>query len=74
SPPYMVHNIKVVARIQMEVDRLNEALENYKRVKKFVLSDVEWTAEGGQLSASFKTMRAKLMEKYHSEIEKLYVK
>ncbi len=73
SPTYMIHNIKVVAKIQKEIDRLNESLENYKRVKKFVLSDVEWTAEGGQLSASFKTMRAKLMEKYHSEIEKLYV-
>lgn len=72
SPAYMIHNIKVVAKMKEEIDRLNEPLENFKRVKKFVLSDVEWTAEGGQLSASFKTMRTKLLEKYQGEIEKLY--
>lgn len=73
SPTYMIHNIKVMAKMRMEVDALNETLENYRRIKKFVLSDVEWTTESGHLTTSFKIMRAKLLEKHRQEIEKLYL-
>jgi long-chain acyl-CoA synthetase len=72
SPTYMIHNIKVIGKMQVEVDSLNETLENFKRVKKFVLSDTEWTTENGDLTASFKMVRSKLVEKHRVEIEKLY--
>ncbi|MFM7431752.1 MAG: hypothetical protein ACKO1F_17935 [Flammeovirgaceae bacterium] len=52
---------------------MNELLESYLRIKKFVLSDVEWTTESGHLTASFKMMRTKLLEKHRQEIEKLYL-
>jgi long-subunit acyl-CoA synthetase (AMP-forming) len=69
----MIYNIKVITKMQMEVNALNEVLENYKRIKKFVLSDVEWTTESGHLTTSFKIIRAKLLEKHRQEIEKLYL-
>jgi long-chain acyl-CoA synthetase len=72
APAYMVHNIKVIARYQEEIDRLNEALESHERVKKFILSDEEWTVENKELTTSFKPMRAKLQEKHAAQIEKLY--
>lgn len=72
APTYMVHNIKVIAKYQEEIDRLNESLQSHERIKKFILSDEEWTVENKELTTSFKPMRAKLMEKHGGQIEKLY--
>jgi long-chain acyl-CoA synthetase len=69
----MVHNIKVIAKFQEEIDRLNEHLQSHERVKKFILSDEEWTVENKELTTSFKPMRAKLMEKHAGQMEKLYL-
>jgi len=72
APTYMVHNIKVIRKYQDEVDRLNEELQGHERIKKFILSDGEWTVEGKELTTSFKPMRPNLLEKYKTQIEKLY--
>ena len=72
SPQFMAHNIKAIQKIQQEVDRLNPTLQNYQRVQKFILSESDWTVESGELTASFKMMRGKMMEKYKGEVEKMY--
>jgi len=72
APAYMVHNIKVVKKIQEEVDRLNENLQGFERVKKFILSEEEWTVENKDLTTSFKPRRSRLLERHEKEIEKLY--
>jgi long-chain acyl-CoA synthetase len=72
APVYMVHNIKVIKKIQEEIDRLNEQLQGFERVKKFILSEEEWTVENKDLTTSFKPRRARLLEKHKTEIEKLY--
>ena len=72
APTYMVHNIKVIKKIQDEVDRLNEILQGFERIKKFILSEEEWTVENKDLTTSFKPRRAKLLEKHKNEIEKMY--
>jgi long-chain acyl-CoA synthetase len=72
APTYMVHNIKVIKKIQEEIDRLNENLQGFERVKKFILSEDEWTVENKDLTTSFKPRRARLLEKHQAEIEKLY--
>lgn len=72
APTYMVHNIKVVKKIQDEVDRLNDKLQGFERIKKFILSEEEWTVENKDLTTSFKPKRAKLLEKHKNEIEKMY--
>jgi len=72
APTYMVHNIKVIKKIQDEVDRLNETLQGFERIKKFILSEEEWTVENKNLTTSFKPRRAKLLEKHKNEIEKMY--
>lgn len=72
APTYMVHNIKVIKKIQDEVDRLNERLQGFERIKKFILSEEEWTVENKDLTTSFKPRRAKLLEKHKVEIEKMY--
>ncbi len=72
APTYMVHNIKVVKKIQDEVDRLNETFQGFERIKKFILSEEEWTVENKDLTTSFKPRRTKLLEKHKIEIEKMY--
>lgn len=72
SPTYMVHNIKVVKKYQDEIDRLNEGLPGHERVRRFVLADEDWTVENRELTTSFKPMRANLIEKYKTQLEKLY--
>ena len=72
SATYMVHNIKVIQKFEEEVVQLNSMLPNYKKIQKFVLSDCEWTTETGELTTSLKMIRAKLFDKYRTDIEKLY--
>lgn len=72
APTYMVHNIKVIKKIQDEVDHLNETLQGFERIKQFILSEEEWTVENKDLTTSFKPRRARLLEKHRNEIEKMY--
>jgi long-chain acyl-CoA synthetase len=72
APAYMVHNIKVIRKMQEEVDRLNEKLQSHERVRKFILSESEWTVENKELTTSFKPRRQHLLEKHAKEIQKMY--
>jgi long-chain acyl-CoA synthetase len=72
SPPFMIHNIKVRTKFKEEVDRLNEELPNFERVRDFVLCHEDWTVERGEITATMKPVRQSLMENYNKEIEKMY--
>ncbi len=72
SPQFMVHNIKIREYMQKEIDRLNEELPNYRRIKNFVLCHEEWTVENGELTSSYKPIRQALHTNYKKEIEKVY--
>ena len=58
--------------IQSEVDRLNEGFGNYEKVKKFALLPIEWSVAGGELTPKLSLKRRVILEKYSSEIEKIY--
>lgn len=72
SPQFMVYNIKVRARLQQEIDTLNEALPNIERIKDFVLCHQDWTLESGELTPTLKPIRLRIMDHYKSEIDKMY--
>jgi long-chain acyl-CoA synthetase len=72
SPQFMVYNIKVRSKLQHEIDVLNEELPAVERLRDFVLCHSDWTAESGELTATQKPIRVKLLENYKSEVEKLY--
>jgi len=72
SPKFMVINIKVRAKIQEEIDQLNEELPNYKRIRNFVLCDMEWTTESGEMTSTYKPLRKILIENNLKAIEKMY--
>jgi long-chain acyl-CoA synthetase len=72
SPQFMVHNIKVRARLEKEVDILNEELPNFERIRSFVLCHTDWSTANGEMTTTFKPVRRVLEEHYHSEIDKMY--
>jgi long-chain acyl-CoA synthetase len=72
APQFMIHNIKVVQKMQQEIDHLNTALPGYQCIRKFVLVETEWTIEQGDMTTSFKLLRDKILSRYTKEIEKLY--
>jgi len=73
SPQFMVHNIKVRAKFQEEINQLNEELPNFQRIKNFILSDKDWSTETGELTNTLKPKRHLLVERHHAEIEKMYL-
>lgn len=72
AAPFMIHNIKVVQKMQLEIDQLNAQLPGYQCVRRFILVETEWTVENGEMTTSFKLLREVIMDRYKKEIEKLY--
>ena len=72
SPEFMVHNIKVKRLMDTEVERLNSSLQNFQRVRNYVLCPREWSADRGEITATLKPVRKVLEQHYRKEIEKMY--
>ena len=72
SPQFMVHNIKVRAKLQEEIEHLNEELPNFQRVRNFIVCDKDWSTETGELTNTLKPIRHLLVERHLAEIEKMY--
>jgi long-chain acyl-CoA synthetase len=72
SAQFMVHNIKVRNLFQQEVDKLNESLPGFQRVRNFVLCHEEWTVQSGEMTPTLNLIRKKLEINYSKEIEKMY--
>jgi long-chain acyl-CoA synthetase len=68
----IVSNSKVIARIQEEVDTLNEKFGNWEKIKRFELTPDVWSIEGGQLTPTLKLKRKIVMEKYLDLFHKIY--
>jgi long-chain acyl-CoA synthetase len=68
----LIQNPLAIAKIGSRVERVNQQLSNYERVKKMVLLDQEMTLEGGQLTPSLKVKRRVVNQMYSSQIEGMY--
>ncbi|MCH8568160.1 MAG: long-chain fatty acid--CoA ligase [Balneolales bacterium] len=58
--------------IQAEVDRMNEPLPVWERIKKFALLDSIFSIDGGELTPTMKTKRRVIHDKYRIEIDRIY--
>ena len=72
DPSRLVNLPRTIEIIQTEIDQLNAGFSNYERVKKFALLPVEWSVAGTELTPKLSLKRRVIMEKYSSEIEKIY--
>ena len=70
--PTVLRDARFVAYLQREIDRVNTKLARVQTVKKFAVIDGEFTVEGGELTPTLKIRRKAIVEKYRSEIARLY--
>lgn len=66
GPSYeeIVTNPRVIARIQEEVDKINERFGSWEKIKKFELTPTIWSIDGGELTPTLKLKRKMIKEKY----------
>jgi len=63
---------EVLQLFQREVDGVNARLDDFEKVKSFILLPQEFTAEGGELTYTLKVKRRVIDEKYRDLIEGIY--
>lgn len=72
DPSRLVNLPRTIEIIQAEMDQLNAGFSNYEKVKKFALLPVEWSVAGSELTPKLSLKRRVILEKYSTEIEKIY--
>lgn len=65
-------DLKLIFRIQKEVDKYNEHFGNWEKIKKFEITPDEWTIEAGHLTPTMKMRRKIIKEKYQNLFDKIY--
>jgi long-chain acyl-CoA synthetase len=73
-PADLVGDEALLAELQKAVDSANAAVSKAESIRKFAVLPVEWTPEGGQLSAKMGIKRHVLTKEHAEEIEALYAK
>ena len=58
--------------ISIEIEMINKNLSKIEKIKKFFVIKDQFTIENGLMTPTLKLKRYKIIEKYKSEIEKLY--
>ena len=67
-----VRNPRMIHRIKVEVNRINQELGQTEKIKRFRLLHQEWSLDSGELSLTLKLRRKFILEKYHEIIEETY--
>ncbi|MAO65513.1 MAG: long-chain fatty acid--CoA ligase [Balneola sp.] len=62
----------VIKRIQKEVDKVNEDLSKWEKVKKFKLLEDQFTIEDGEITPTLKVKRSVINKKYKEQIDSIY--
>ncbi|MCO6493389.1 MAG: long-chain fatty acid--CoA ligase [Phaeodactylibacter sp.] len=72
APQFMVHNHKVELFLAGEIERINQELPPYKRIRNFHLLHEPWSPETGELTPTLKARRDVILEKFSKEVDALY--
>jgi long-chain acyl-CoA synthetase len=58
--------------VQRAVNKLNKGLPAFEHIRRFVIVDREFSIEKGELTATMKLRRSKVVENFREEVLKLY--
>lgn len=72
SDSEMIMNKEVRTRFRKEIEHYNSFFGDYEQIKKFDLTDHEWTVQSGELTANLKLKRSFITSKYDANINQLY--
>ncbi len=70
----LTRNKKVYDFIKERVDKLNKQLASFETIKKFIISDHDFTIESGELTPTMKVKRNKVISHFKDKIDALYEK
>ena len=68
------HNEQVREAVQQAVDEANAKLARVEQIKKFLLVEGDWLPGGDELTPTMKLKRKPIDQKYHDDIEEMYVR
>lgn len=68
----LTENEFVIKRIQKEIDKVNQELSKWEKVKKFKLLEDQFTIDGGEITPTLKIKRNVINEKYKDQIDSIY--
>jgi long-chain acyl-CoA synthetase len=72
NPETILSNKIFVNRIQKEIDFYNKNFGKWEQIKKFEITEDEWTATAGHLTPTMKMRRKIIKEKYKNLHQKIY--
>ena len=65
-------DLKLIFRIQKEIDKYNRKFGQWEQIKKFEITQDEWTIDAGHLTPTMKMRRKIIKEKYTKLFQKIY--
>ncbi|WP_320815647.1 AMP-dependent synthetase/ligase [Flavobacterium sp.] len=68
----IISNKEVIARVQEEIDELNEKFGNWEKIKRFELTPELWSIDAGHLTPTMKLKRKVIKEMYTDLYTKIY--
>ncbi|MFC7154953.1 AMP-dependent synthetase/ligase [Halomarina halobia] len=72
DPAAVCEDERVHAFVGEAVERVNEDLEKYERIKRFELVPEEWTPENDMLTPSMKKKRRNILDRHREEVRAIY--
>lgn len=68
----ILENKEVIKRLRSEVDRINEDLGKWEKIKVYAFVSDEWGIDSGELTPTLKIKRRVILEKYKDLYQRLY--
>jgi long-chain acyl-CoA synthetase len=62
----------VHTEVQQAVNKLNKELPAFEQIRRFVIVDREFSIEAGELTATMKLRRSRIVENFRDQVDKLY--
>lgn len=72
NPNAILSSALFINRIQKEIDCYNQNFGKWKQIKKFEITEDEWTVTAGHLTPTMKMRRKIIKEKYKNLYQKIY--
>lgn len=72
SDAEIISQKEIIQRFKKEIDHFNSFFGDTEKIKKFELTDHEWTVASGELTANLKLKRSFISQKYRAQIDKIY--
>ncbi len=68
----LIKDSTMMKSFEIIVDDINQKLEDFEKIKKFILLSNPFTIEGGELTPTLKVIKKYLLKKYENQISRMY--